>query len=237
MTVLTKFTLEVGGAINLMRNRLKMKRVNTSPISASVMDFQTFRYGTNESHVRKSVCLMAERSRKFSVSIVMKRASPFPTECIRVSGNIFRESWKRIGWFSGFSERITPSRKQMFRVYAKRVLTTVYYRHSFCWNTMVDQPGNPMNIIGGPVEFYDLSVSKNCFSTLPEPASVRFLALFNLRPKPCENRRGESLRNEEGERSVCLFGIHAILSRALGWSNIAGVFSFCGFSTLTPTSV
>lgn len=104
--------------------------------------------------------------------------------------------------------------------------------------SMMDKPADSMGVAVPSVVASggDFTVANSIGSPFPKPAFVRILALFNLRPKSLENRLGESLRNDEGERSVVLFSSH-VLGRALGWSNIAGVFSFCGIPTLTSTSV
>ncbi len=135
---------------------------------------------------------------------------------------------------------LVGAKKQVCRIDALRIVTrgaVVKYLQAIWNRPVVNQPTNSMSVrLAVMAAFNDLSVTGAVARPLPQPAPVRVGALFNFAPKPFEDGRREALRDEECECSVRLFGNHSLLSRALGCFSSAGVFSFCGSSTLTPMS-
>lgn len=239
MTIGANVTFEVGGAINLMRHRLQMKWIHAFSIAAPMMNLATIWNGSDKSHVGKLVRHTADWRPKLAVPSSLCSSGPFPTKCFFVTFHLLRKPWKWIRWPSCLRVRIGSGCKQVVRTDAKDVLTLMHDKHSVWKRSFVDQPRNPMNEFGCPVKFDDLAVAENCFSSLPNPATIWLLRLFNLRPKAFKNGGRETLRNEEGERSVGLFGsLHILLlDRALSCYRSVRAFFFLRLPILTPIPV
>lgn len=135
------------------------------------------------------------------------------------------------------------SKEQVRRVDALRVVSgrTVVEHFKAVWDCSIcDQPRNPMSVsLQIVTSLSNFAVPLAIVGALPNPAPIRLLALFHLGPKAFKDRGRETLRDEEGERNVRVFGSfhNLLLDRALSCFRSVRAFCFLRSPTLTPMPV